>query len=51
VTPVIYLYSELFQEWVLDRFRFLRNPEEAINSAEGRMVAVAAADASGNGDH
>ncbi len=28
VTPVIYLYMELFQEWVLRRFRFLRAPKD-----------------------
>jgi hypothetical protein len=51
VTPVIYLYSELFQEWVLEKFRFLRNPEEEILAAEGRMTQALAADSNGNGDH
>jgi HAE1 family hydrophobic/amphiphilic exporter-1 len=54
VTPVIYLYSELFQEWVLKRFHFLRNPEEQIEAAEAaRMVpeAALAGPTNGNGDH
>ena len=51
VTPVIYLYSELFQEWVLKRFRFLRNPEDEIVAAEGRVVPALAGDANGNGEH
>jgi HAE1 family hydrophobic/amphiphilic exporter-1 len=55
VTPVIYLYMELFQEWILSRFTFLRSPDEG-EDADGRIhgeggsegVPVAALAGAGN---
>ena len=57
VTPVIYLYMELFQEWVLERFKFLRAPEEETGSRTDVLgggavpvAAVALGDGNGNGN-
>jgi hypothetical protein len=56
VTPVIYLYMELFQEWVLDRFKFLRSPEGedgagAVRPIGGGIpVAALAVVGEGNGN-
>src|SRR5437763_1744360 len=36
VTPVIYLYMELFQEWAIERFKFLRAPAGAPVVADVR---------------
>jgi hypothetical protein len=53
VTPVIYLYMELFQEWVLGRFNFLRTPKDEADgrSTDGGGIPVAAlAGAAGEGN-
>jgi HAE1 family hydrophobic/amphiphilic exporter-1 len=53
VTPVIYLYMELFQEWVLGRFKFLRAPEEEAADARpmgGGGIPVPALAGAGDGN-
>src|SRR5436305_15201938 len=56
ITPVIYLYLELFQEKVLDRTKFFRSSRRmqddipVAHLAEDRGLAPAAADADGNGN-
>jgi HAE1 family hydrophobic/amphiphilic exporter-1 len=52
VTPVIYLYMELFQEHVLDRIPFFRSHhahEAHVQRQFGQAIAVRAGN--GNGDH
>jgi HAE1 family hydrophobic/amphiphilic exporter-1 len=53
VTPVIYLYLELFQEKVLGRFRFLHAPKEPALDRIGAPEPVGAGngDSDGNGHH
>jgi hypothetical protein len=57
ITPVIYLYLELFQEKVLDRTKFFRSsrlmhdePVPVATLAEERGLQPVPADADGNGD-
>jgi HAE1 family hydrophobic/amphiphilic exporter-1 len=50
VTPVIYLYMELFQEKVLGQFGFLRAPEEVEGRAEELVPAGADDNGRANGD-
>jgi HAE1 family hydrophobic/amphiphilic exporter-1 len=47
ITPVIYLYMELFQEKVLGRFKFLHTPTEM---PADRNVALATVGGNGNGN-
>ena len=53
ITPVIYLYMELFQEWVLKRFKSLRAPKEPTAGADrfAQGGAVPAVAGGGNGAH
>jgi HAE1 family hydrophobic/amphiphilic exporter-1 len=57
VTPVIYLYMELFQEWVFARFKFLRAPQVPGDRGGGGSeeerypVAELATAGNGNGDN
>jgi HAE1 family hydrophobic/amphiphilic exporter-1 len=50
ITPVIYLYMELFQEKMLGRFKFLHTPADAAPD-RGAALATAGADGNGNGSH
>jgi len=50
VTPVIYLYMELFQEKILSRFGFLRTPDETTGRAGELAVAKVADDNGANGN-
>ena len=50
ITPVIYLYMELFQEKVLGRFKFLHAPQEdPIADRLGAPSLAVAGDGNGNG--
>src|SRR5207244_9768406 len=56
ITPVIYLYLELFQEKVLDRTKFFRSSRRMHDEipiaqrAEDRGLAPVSTDADGNGN-
>lgn len=53
VTPVIYLYMELFQERVLDRIPFFRSHHAHVEHSErmaGEAVPAMAGNGNGNGD-
>jgi HAE1 family hydrophobic/amphiphilic exporter-1 len=50
VTPVIYLYMELFQEKILGTFRFLKTPDEVSGRAGELEPASAAGDNGANGN-
>jgi HAE1 family hydrophobic/amphiphilic exporter-1 len=51
VTPVIYLYMELFQEWAIERFKFLRTPAlpGGPDRGEGDLIPEAALATAGHG--
>jgi HAE1 family hydrophobic/amphiphilic exporter-1 len=49
VTPVIYLYMELFQEKILGRFKFLKTPDETEGRLSGELAPAGAGN--GNGNH
>jgi len=52
ITPVIYLYMELFQEKVLGRFKFLHTPEDAPTERGAALATVGGVrNGNGNGEH